>query len=125
MPSQKVYEDDQVLAFLDIQPINPGHTLVVPKRHAENFLKTEEEDLAKVMAVVKKITPGILKAVGADSFNLGCNTGRAAGQVVFHTHFHIMPRLSTDGYRLWHPHDDAPSDLKKIAERIREELKKS
>jgi len=125
IPSQNVYDDADVMAFLDIRPINPGHTLVIPKRHAENMLVSSDEDLVKVMGVIKKITPAILRAVGAEAFNLGCNTGRAAGQVVFHTHIHIMPRLATDGYRLWHPREDVPSDLNGIAEKIRKEIEKT
>jgi histidine triad (HIT) family protein len=122
IPSQKVYEDDDIIAFLDIRPINPGHTLVVPKTHAANILETSEEDAQKLVAAVKKIAPAILKAVGTESFNLSSNNGRASGQVVFHTHWHIMPRFPADGYEPWSRDDDKHDDLASMAEKIRANL---
>ncbi len=73
------------MAFLDIYPTVKGHTLVIPKEHAPDLLNVSYDTLAKVVKVVRKITPGILKAVGATGFNLGVNNGEAAGQIVFHT----------------------------------------
>ncbi|MBU1854521.1 MAG: HIT family protein, partial [Nanoarchaeota archaeon] len=91
--SAKVYEDDEFFAFLDIKPVNKGHTLVVPKHHCRNLLdfpKAEETDL---MEFLKKVANAVVKAVGADGFNLGMNNEAAAGQVIFHAHFHIIPRF--------------------------------
>ncbi len=122
IPSHKVYEDDQVLAFLDIKPLNPGHTLVVPKRHTESILDCAEEDTLSVIRVIKKIAPAILRATGASACNVSNNNGAAAGQVVFHTHFHVIPRRDGDGYAPWHRTEHEGSDPAAVAEKIRQEL---
>lgn len=119
MPSHKVYEDEHVLAFLDIRPVNPGHTLVIPKAHSADMREMSDEDLGRVMAAARKIAPVILKTVGAESFNFTSNVGRAAGQIVFHTHFHIMPRFATDGYKPWERDDDTHVDTAELAKTIR------
>ncbi|MBU0646224.1 HIT family protein [Patescibacteria group bacterium] len=121
MPAHKIYEDDLAFAFLDIRPINPGHTLVIPKAHQENFLKSSEADMCHLIKVAQKIAPGILKAVGAESFNLGFNVGRGAGQVIFHTHLHIMPRFPADGHEIWQGSDEHP-DFQAIADQIKQRL---
>ncbi|HLD17682.1 MAG TPA: HIT family protein [Patescibacteria group bacterium] len=118
--SHKVYEDENVFAFLDIKPVNPGHVLVIPKRHSATLLETSDEDLIHVMKAIKKIAAAAMRAVGAEGFNLGVNTGAVADQVVFHTHFQIMPRFSGDGRDLWH--GEEREDLVQIAEEIRGEL---
>lgn len=122
LPCVKVYEDDGVLAFLDIQPVNHGHTLVVPKEHFENLLETTEEVLAELIKAVKKIAPAVMAGVGASAFNLGVNTGSEAGQVVRHTHFHIMPRHQGDGYKLWGSKAYGPGEMEETGERIKEFL---
>ena len=119
IPSHKVYEDSDVLAFLDRSPVNPGHTLVIPKVHHKDLLDMPPELGAKVMNAIQKIAPAVLKGVGADSFNLGVNNGSTAGQIVFHTHFHIMPRFRDDGKELWHGKNADQHELAKIAEDIR------
>ncbi len=122
IPSYKVYEDDKVLAFLDISPVNPGHTLLIPKEHYENTLETPVEILQHMTEVVKKIVPGILKAVDADSWNLGVNNGATAGQVVFHTHWHIMPRFANDGHGLWKGKEYEEGKAEKIINKIKANL---
>jgi len=122
IPSHKVYEDSDVLAFLDINPINPGHTLVIPKEHHKDLLDTPPELAAKLVTTVQKITPAILKAVGADAFNLGVNVGAAAGQIIFHTHLHIMPRFTNDGHQLWHGKEVQQDEISKIAESIKKQI---
>lgn len=122
IPSHKVYEDDQVLAFLDIKPLNPGHTLVVPKHHAESVIDSAEEDMRSVMSVIKKIAPAILRATGASACNVSNNNGAAAGQIIFHTHFHVIPRHDGDGYAPWHRTEHSDSDAAQVAEKIRQEL---
>ncbi len=94
IPAEIVFENDQVLAFLDIGPVSEGHTLVVPKRHAENLSSGSEEDAQSLIFAVHDLAPRILQAVGADGYNLGMNHGESAGQEVMHTHMHIMPRKS-------------------------------
>lgn len=118
IPCYKIYEDDYTFAFLDINPVNPGHTLVVPKNHFKDLIELPSEIASKLITTVQKIAPAILRAVGADSFNIGINNGSNAGQIVFHTHIHIMPRFSEDGHRLWKGKASESKDLTKIAEEI-------
>ncbi|MBU2637957.1 MAG: HIT family protein [Nanoarchaeota archaeon] len=96
IPCFSLYEDDDVIAFLDIAPATKkgGHTLVIPKKHYESITEVPDELLAKIMAVVKKITNAILK--DADGVNVLQNNGKAAGQFVKHIHFHIVPRYNDD-----------------------------
>lgn len=122
IPSHKIYEDDFTYAFLDITPVNPGHTLVVPKKHSLNILDAGEKDICALTSVSKKIALKIIKAVGAEAFNLAVNNGSAAGQVVPHLHFHIMPRFPNDGHKLWSGKHIGSEELAKVAEKIRKEL---
>jgi histidine triad (HIT) family protein len=101
IPSTKLYEDDQVLSFLDIAPVNIGHALVIPKEHFENILETPEDIMAHMMRVVKKISHG-LEALNPDGININMNNKSAAGQVVFHSHIHVIPRYTGDGFGMWH-----------------------
>ena len=114
IPCDKVYEDDEVLAFLDINPINKGHCLVIPKEHYDNLLEMPEELAQQIIRVVKKVAPSVMEATQADGFNLGVNSGSAAGQIVFHAHFHVIPRHSDDGLEHW-PHKKYESDEEKEA----------
>lgn len=122
IPSERIYEDELTYAFLDITPVNPGHTLVVSKKHSVNILDTEEKDICALASVVKKIAPKIIKAVGAAAFNLAVNNGSDAGQVVPHLHFHIMPRFPNDGHKLWGGKHIGSEELAEIADKIRKEL---
>ena len=92
LPCYKVYEDDKALAFLDIMPRSPGHTLVLPKAPARNILDIGTDDLAHVIAVAQKVAIGAMKAFGADGVTLQQFNEGAGGQVVFHLHVHIIPR---------------------------------
>jgi histidine triad (HIT) family protein len=96
IPSKKVYEDRDVIAFLDINPATPGHTLVVPKKHAEDMTTADEKDLEKTIAVVKKIVARQKERLGAQGVNVMQNNGHAAGQLVAHLHFHVIPRFAND-----------------------------
>ncbi|MBP7006916.1 MAG: HIT family protein [Candidatus Pacebacteria bacterium] len=101
LPATKLYEDDKALAFLDIYPVNIGHALVIPKEHFENILETPEDVIAHMMKVVKKVSHGI-EGLGCDGINITMNNKSAAGQVVFHSHIHVIPRYDGDGFGLWH-----------------------
>lgn len=101
IPSHKIYEDSNVVAFLDINPVKDGHTLIVPKVHAENLLESGPEVSQMLMETVQKISPAIKKIVAAEGFNVVTNIGAAAGQTVHHTHVHIIPRHEGDGLALW------------------------
>lgn len=121
IPCHKVYEDESVIAFLDIGPVSTGHALVLPKIHAENLEAGSAADAARLMSVIYSIAPSILKAVGADGYNLGMNHGECAGQDVMHTHLHIMPRTSgvPRSFTKTHPSQD---ELTATAEAIRKEI---
>jgi len=92
LPAYKVYEDDKVLAFLDIMPRAPGHTLVLPKAAARNLLDVGADDLAAVMKAAQKIAKAGMQAFGADGVTLQQFNESAGGQVVFHLHVHVIPR---------------------------------
>ncbi len=118
IPADFVYENDKIVAFLDVMPINPGHTLVVPKEHHVDMLETPDDVLSDIITRTKKIASAIIKAVKADGFNIGVNTKPAAGQAVFHTHFHIIPRFNNDGLKPW-PHKKlSKEEMAKIKEKI-------
>ena len=102
IPCTKVYEDDTCLVFLDIQPLNLGHTLVIPKVHSRNIFDTPDETVAHLFVLAKKVALALKEIVGAEGINIYMNNEAAAGQMVFHTHIHVIPRYSTDGYVLWH-----------------------
>lgn len=122
IPSHTVYETDTVKAFLDINPINPGHTLVIPKMHCRDFSDATLEVVADLAGVVHTIAPAVAKAVGAEAFNLGVNSGRDAGQIIFHLHWHIMPRFPNDGHHLWKGKAEYAEKLPEVAEKIRKAL---
>ena len=92
LPSYKVYEDDNAMAFLDIKPRAPGHSLVLPKAPARNILDVGPADLAHVMTVAQKIAKAGMKAFGADGVTVQQFNEGAGGQVVFHLHVHVIPR---------------------------------
>ena len=94
IPSFKVYEDDLVLAYLDINPFSKGHTLVIPKAHSTGLLDTGDDVLVAVVARVKKVAAHLKAALPCDGFNILQNNGEAAGQTVRHLHFHIIPRYA-------------------------------
>jgi histidine triad (HIT) family protein len=92
LPCYKVYEDDKALAFLDIMPRSPGHTLVLPKAPARNILDIDAGDLAHVMAVAQKVAKGAVTVFEADGITIQQFNEGAGGQVVFHLHVHVIPR---------------------------------
>ena len=101
IPATKIYENDKFLCFLDIQPANKGHTLVIPKRHYETSIDVPEEDFSEMMQLVQRVAKAVNKAVKPDGFNIIINNGKASGQEVPHVHCHIMPRFSDDFKMTW------------------------
>lgn len=97
IPCFKIYEDERVLAFLDIHPIQPGHTLIIPKTPSENGLSADPDDLAYLMVIAQKIGNALINVIGCDGINFLMNNGEAAGQKIFHTHLHLIPRFNDDG----------------------------
>ena len=111
LPAYTVYEDERALAFLDIMPRAPGHSLVIPKRPARNLLDVEPNDLSHVMRVAQRIAKASMTVFAADGITLQQFNEAAGGQVVFHLHVHVIPRRS--GVALLPPatHREQPSVL--------------
>jgi len=97
LPCHKVYEDEHILAFLDINPIQSGHTLVIPKTPSEDGLSCPPEDMARIILAAQNIAGALMAATNCDGVNFLMNNGEAAGQKVFHTHLHLIPRFTDDG----------------------------
>jgi histidine triad (HIT) family protein len=124
MEVSMVYQDDCCSAFLDHQPINPGHTLVVPNRHASNLAEMDEEEAAQVFRVARRIAAALRNGgVKCEGVNISLADGEAAGQEVFHVHLHVFPRYVGDGFSVrFGPHyRDNPErrELNEIADKIR------
>jgi histidine triad (HIT) family protein len=98
IPAEIVYEDADTISFLDIEPMNDGHTLVIPKAHAQDLLSIPEETWLRVTATVHKVAQAVEKVLSPDGINIVMNNRPAAGQVVFHAHVHIVPRKQGDGH---------------------------
>ena len=123
IPVTKIYENDDILAFLDIGPISDGHTLIIPKRHYEKLDECPPELLAKVASLLGKIAKAVSTAMKPDGYNVLCNNGRAAGQVINHLHFHIIPRMTGDGvFNRWPSYKYAEGKIEEIANQIHEKL---
>ncbi len=119
IPCHRVLESPAVLAFLDINPLAPGHTLVIPKREVARLDDLRPEEVAEVACAVATLAPRILAAVGTRDYNVLQNNGPASGQEVPHVHFHIIPRRAGDGLGFrWKPQASAPEALADLAARI-------
>ena len=118
IPSFKIYEDDEVLAYLDINPFSEGHTLVIPKEHREGLLDADDALLAKLVSRVRKVAEHIKRTLPCDGFNILQNNGEAAGQTVRHIHFHIIPRRNGDPLTFGGRKGDMEA-LKALAARLR------
>jgi histidine triad (HIT) family protein len=101
VPAFVVYEDDIVMAFLDIAPVNQGHVLVIPKIHYSNYEEMDDVTLSKIFMVVKKIGYAIKKGLNVSGYNTIVNNDPVAGQIIPHFHVHIIPRNRDDGLGLW------------------------
>lgn len=120
IPASKIYEDEHALAFLDVNPNNHGHTLVVPKTHARNILDVSEDALSRMMPAVKKVSKAVFEGMGAVGINIAMNNERPAGQIIFHLHIHIIPRFEGDGLKVWakkRPYKEG--EMAQVAEKIR------
>jgi histidine triad (HIT) family protein len=124
IPSTRVYEDADTLAFMDIGPVIKGHTLVIPKQHYDPITKTPVDVLARLMKVVQKIAQAQLNGLKADGVNVLNANGTAAGQQVPHIHFHVVPRFKTDGHH-WNwaaKKYDSIEEMKTVCDEIRKAL---
>ena len=107
IPSAKVFETDDILAFLDINPVSKGHTLVIPKAHHASFPEIPVELLARLGEALQKIGTAVKSQLNSAGFNILLNNDRAAGQLIDHSHFHLIPRNQADGVMEWpevHPY---------------------
>ncbi|HES7237606.1 TPA: HIT family protein [Streptococcus pyogenes] len=124
IPSSKVYEDEQILAFLDISQTTKGHTLVIPKQHVRNLLEMTAETASHLFARIPKIARAIQSATGATAMNIINNNEALAGQTVFHAHVHLVPRYNEeDGISIQYTtHEPDFPVLEKLARQINQEV---
>ncbi len=124
IPATKVYEDEKVLAFMDINPLNDGHTLIVPKRHAETIFEIDPQDLIATMKVAQRLAIAIKKALNSDGMIVVQLNNKAAGQMVPHLHIHLIPRWENDGLQIgkWEMKPGDMEKIKDIAEKIKKEV---
>lgn len=124
IPSVKIYEDELVYAFLDLGPINFGHTLVIPKEHHESSATIPEETAGRMFRVGSRIGVALKRLDVYDAFNLHLADGAAAGQVVMHAHLHVIPRGVEDTFRWnWRQLKYAGNQMQEMAKSIQEKLK--
>lgn len=123
VPASKVYEDDDFLAFLDIKPINIGHTLLIPKKHYRNLFDLPDDLLSKMGPILKKLAQAVRAGTSAEGVNIGWNNELPAGQLIFHSHVHIMPRHTGDGHKHWTGRDHhTTEEFSQIANQIKKLL---
>jgi histidine triad (HIT) family protein len=116
IPSYKVYEDSSTLAFLDINPVSRGHTVVLPKVHTGSFTEMVPDNAGLLFAAVNRVMKAVLKTLGAPAANVGLNNGEIAGQSVPHVHVHIIPRYENDGGGSMHTIVDGEADTGELEE---------
>ena len=123
IPSAKVLETDGAVAFLDINPVIRGHVLLVPKAHHATLSELPDDLAAETARLVPRLARAIQAATGSDGLNLIVNNGEAAGQTIFHGHWHLIPRFTNDPVHWPWPHDDYPAgELDRMRSRIEGEL---
>lgn len=123
IPSTKLYEDGETLAFMDINPANPGHCLVIPKAHFPTVFALAPEAFAAAGRTVIKVASAVQAALTPDGINLLQANGPGAGQSVFHFHIHVLPRRHDDGLSInWTPKPGDRAHIAEIAEKIRKHL---
>lgn len=119
-----IFENESLVAFLDINPVNYGHTLVMPKKHYDNFLTIPSESLCELTRFTQYIAGAVKRALKADGFNIISNNGNSAGQSVFHFHFHIIPRYENDFHMRPRTIEYKQSEIEIYREKIKESVSK-
>ena len=123
IPSFKLLENDRVLSFMDINPASEGHCLVIPKAHAPNLHEADDESLAAVMSAARRVANAVRRALDPPGLSLAQANGPAAGQSVFHVHFHVIPRREDDDLLFnWETRPGDMDAIGQLAERIRAHL---
>jgi histidine triad (HIT) family protein len=123
--AEVVFEDEETLAFMDINPANPGHTLVIPRRHVRDIYELDDEAAAAVMKATVRVARAIKRALQPDGMNLVQSNERAASQEIFHFHVHVIPRWYGDGLRLARPLEVRRTmAIEEAADKIRREVAK-
>lgn len=122
VPAQRVYEDAQTLAFLDIKPVNPGHLLVISKRHSANLEEMEAADWQSLALAAQRLGRRLKERLGAPAYNFGINNGAEAGQEIGHLHIHLIPRFADDGHQSWGRQEYAPGDEEKIKDKLTDSI---
>ncbi len=116
----KIYEDSDTIAILDVTPVNRGHALVMPKKHAESLSELSEEEVKNLFTAVQKVASSMKENLSADGINYFVNEGKVAGQIIFHVHCHVLPRYSNDGINFHTARKKlSKEEMKEIAERLR------
>lgn len=118
LSAYKIYEDDQVLAFLDIKPVSAGHTLVIPKKHHQSMEDISMNDLSSLFMVIKKVGLLLKQGLGIEGYNIIENNDAVAGQVVPHLHFHLIPRAAGDGLTTWPQREYQIGEAEEIIKKI-------
>lgn len=121
IPSYKVWEDDNVLAFLDVNPSTKGHTLIIPKKHHENIFDMSEEEMANMGVGAKKVADLLKKNLKCDGINLVNSNGTVAQQEIMHYHMHVIPRYEDEDYEIKFENESKGEDLEKTAKEIKGE----
>ena len=119
-----IFENEKVIAFLDINPVNYGHTLVIPKKHFDNFLTIPNDELAELTRLTQYIAGSVKRALKADGFNIISNNGLSAGQSVFHFHYHIIPRYENDFLMRPRTIEYKENEITLYSEKIKESISK-
>lgn len=122
IPGHKVYEDDKVVAFFDILPISPGHTIIASKKHVSDVEDLSDEDMAAMALAVKKVGKAILSGLGVKGYSVFLDNKSAANQHVPHVHFHLVPRKEGDGLLRWPSGGYGANEAKTCAKKIKEHL---
>lgn len=123
IPAAKLLETDKVTSFLDISPVNPGHALVVPKRHVASLLSLNQDELHVMIFVAKRVAAAVTEATDSPAFNILQNDGEAAGQVIRHAHLHVIPRNPDDGFSLgWRQLSYGEGELQALQRSVRQKL---
>ena len=117
--SYKVFEDDLVIAFLDIKPLSEGHTLIIPKKHSKDITDIDNESLVRITLTTKQLANTYIEKLNSKGFNIRNSSGAIAHQDVFHFHMHLIPRYENDGLNLVASHSYNDIDINKVFEKIK------